>query len=401
MTVKETIKVMVVDDTFPIAKIVARLLEERYRSEIECFTFSEGGEALSFLDQNPAVDIIIADFKMPGMDGISLLRNISVSHPDTRRVLLSGYADMENLTSALNECGIKGFIHKPIQSSQLYVIIDLLMTDIRLSRENAALQEATRQSFMELLSLVYDIMSELSPRLYEYSVHTAELCSKIAVASGMSPEDSDVLTTAARLHAISLLGAEEKIYTTPLSNLSRELRQVYKEYPEASAEMLKSAPKLEREREIIRLHHENVDGSGPLGIPGSDISRGAKILRVCSFYCSMIMFLGADKDSIILEINRKAGKLFDKFIAGVFLKTVSIEMGSMTYPVQVSDIKPGMKLGKDILSRTGGILLPEGTIFNNINLKRLRIYHEFNPLSEVFIVIETEQPDHVSDVASA
>lgn len=390
MTTKDSTKVMIVDDTFPIAKIIARLLEERYRTDIECFTFSDGGEALSFLDENPDINIIIADFKMPGMDGISLLRNISSSHPDTRRVLLSGYADMENLANALNECGIKGFIHKPIQSSQLYVIIDLLMTDIRLSRENAELQEATRQSFMELLSLVYDIMSELAPRLFEYSIHTAEQCQKIASALGMSVEEKDVLSTAARLHAISLLGAEEKIYTMPLSSLPREQREVYKEYPEASAEMLKSAPKLEREREIIRLHHENVDGSGTLGIHGNEMPPGAKILRICAFYCASVMLLGADREAVLLEINRKAGKLFDKAAARAFLKTVSIEMGSMTYPVQVSDIKPGMKLGKDILSNTGGILLPEGTIFNNINLKRLRIYNELNPLNEVFIVIETE-----------
>ena len=242
-------------------------------------------------------------------------------------------------------------------------------------------------------------MSELSPRLFDYSIHTADLCSKTASASGMNAEDSNVLSTAARLHAISLLGAEEKIYTTPQANLPRELRHVYREYPGASAEMLKSAPKLEREREIIRLHHENVDGSGPLNLIGSEISRSAKVLRICSFYCYSVMLLHADKESVMLEINRKSGKFFDKTVAKAFLKTVAIEMGSMTYPVQVSDIKPGMKLGKDIFSKTGGILLPSGTIFNNINLKRLKIYSEFNPLNEVFIVIETDSEiDSVSPV---
>ncbi|OGV36028.1 MAG: hypothetical protein A2020_00810 [Lentisphaerae bacterium GWF2_45_14] len=390
MKTKDPIKVLIVDDTFPIAKIIERLLEERYRSEIICFTLSDGAAAVKFLDENPSVNIIITDFKMPGMDGISLLRNVSAFHPDTRRVLISGYADIENLTNALNECGIKGFINKPIQSSQLYTIIDLLITDIRLSNENAELQEATRKSFMELLSLVYDIMSELSPRLFDYSVHTAGLCAKIAAEYRMSTEEMDVLATAARLHAISLLGAEEKTYTMPLTNLPRELRQVYLKYPEASSEMLKSAPKLEKEREIIRLHHENIDGSGLFKMLGEEIPFSAKILRICSFYCSSVILLGTGKESVMQGINSKSGKFFDKALVGVFLRTVSIEMGSMSYPVLVCDIKPGMKLGMNIYSKTGGVLLPEGTIFNNINIKRLRIYNEFSPLKEIHIVIKTE-----------
>lgn len=387
MTRTGKIKILIVDDTEPIAKLMSDQLEKKYGDNIHIFTAYSGDEAFELMKQTD-IDILISDLEMPGMDGISLLRKSQEDFPDTLRILLSGYADLENLANALNDCGIRNFINKPWKASSLYIIIDSAINEITLLRENARLQEINNKSFLELFSLLNDLISELSPTLFNYSLKTASLCAKIAEEMGYDEENSKDLETAAMLHAISLLGMPTKIYRTHPSQLSGELRAMYAKYPEVSAEMLKSTPRLAAARALIKLHTENVDGSGPLGMKGNNLPVKARILRLCVHYYAAVFLREADKKNTLIEISRKAGTWFDKKCLEVFLKILSKELGAVSYPVRINDLKLGMKLGKDIYSKTKSILLPQGAVINNLNLKRLRIYNELNPIGEVYVIAE-------------
>jgi response regulator RpfG family c-di-GMP phosphodiesterase len=66
---------------------------------------AEGGaEGLEMLDREH-VDLIISDMRMPGMDGATFLAEARQRHPDTVRLLLTGYADMESTIAAINKPG--------------------------------------------------------------------------------------------------------------------------------------------------------------------------------------------------------------------------------------------------------------------------------------------------------
>jgi DNA-binding NtrC family response regulator len=81
---------LVVDDEVEIAKALRRLLRKEFDVELA----HTGDEALLVLEKSP-IDLVLSDFRMPGMNGAELLAEVERRKPGTARVMLSGYADIE------------------------------------------------------------------------------------------------------------------------------------------------------------------------------------------------------------------------------------------------------------------------------------------------------------------
>lgn len=81
------------------------------------FAFSDSGPAaLGLMDEEP-FDVVVSDMKMPGMDGAELLRRVSVTHPHTVRIVLSGHADREAILKAVGPA--HQYLAKPCDADQL------------------------------------------------------------------------------------------------------------------------------------------------------------------------------------------------------------------------------------------------------------------------------------------
>ncbi len=110
----DTIKILIVDDEADAAEILSLRLGRR---KMQTFTAANGLEALEFLKTTP-VDIVLLDVKMPGMDGIEVLRHIKRDHKDIEVIMLSGHADMDVATQGL-ELGAFYYQLKPIDLESL------------------------------------------------------------------------------------------------------------------------------------------------------------------------------------------------------------------------------------------------------------------------------------------
>lgn len=100
---------LLVDDDPNILSALSRLLRrEGYR----ILTAGSGRQGLELLATHP-VQIILSDQRMPEMAGTEFLRRVKELHPDTVRIVLSGYADLESVTQAVNEGAIYKFLYKP------------------------------------------------------------------------------------------------------------------------------------------------------------------------------------------------------------------------------------------------------------------------------------------------
>jgi CheY-like chemotaxis protein len=82
--------ILLVDDSGELREIIALLLRDRGYNVIEA---SSGSAALGALDANPAIDLLIADFAMPGMSGIELLERARAKRPQIRALFITGYVD--------------------------------------------------------------------------------------------------------------------------------------------------------------------------------------------------------------------------------------------------------------------------------------------------------------------
>lgn len=117
-------EVLLVDDELENLDVLAALLEERWT----VFTAPGGPEALELLSEHGPVDLVIADQRMPGMTGVELLKNIADEHPDTVRIVLTAYGDLEPMVDAINLGAVYRFLFKPFDPLEIRTIIEDCMT---------------------------------------------------------------------------------------------------------------------------------------------------------------------------------------------------------------------------------------------------------------------------------
>ena len=119
--------------------------------------FTAPAEALEYISANRA-DVVVSDYLMPEIDGISFLAKVKELKPEATRILLTGYADKENAIKAINDVGLYQYIEKPWENEDLKLIIrNGLEKRILLKRIEDKIQEVT-QAHEELLSLQKDIL---------------------------------------------------------------------------------------------------------------------------------------------------------------------------------------------------------------------------------------------------
>src|SRR6185503_7883860 len=101
-------QVLCVDDEASVLGITTRLLRRRYR----VLAALSGAEGVRLLKEHADVAVIIADMKMPGMDGAEFLRQAREIAPDAVRMLLTGASDVSSTAAAVNSGQLFRFLVK-------------------------------------------------------------------------------------------------------------------------------------------------------------------------------------------------------------------------------------------------------------------------------------------------
>ena len=114
-------------------------------------TANSGPEGLELLSKHK-VDVIISDQRMPGMTGVEFLRAAKVNYPDTIRIVLSGYTELQSVTAAINEGAVYRFLTKPWEDAQLREHIHKAFEYKELLEENQLLDIRIRTTNQELVA---------------------------------------------------------------------------------------------------------------------------------------------------------------------------------------------------------------------------------------------------------
>ena len=126
-------RILVVDDE----EIILSCLREMFGSSYTIFTAPDAREALAMLEREP-VNVVISDYKMPGMDGLSLLIEVKKRYPTSIRVLMTAYADMQLVIRSMNEGEIHRFISKPYKFFEFRRIIEECLGMVRIIERRGA-----------------------------------------------------------------------------------------------------------------------------------------------------------------------------------------------------------------------------------------------------------------------
>jgi DNA-binding NtrC family response regulator len=129
-------RILIVDDEARMAEVVAAALR---RAGHECETSSSGQAALLALEERPA-DVIVTDWKMPGMDGVELLRQLRARRPGVPVILLTAHGTVPSAVAAMRE-GAFDYVTKPFDNDELRAIVARALELTRLQRENRWLRQ--------------------------------------------------------------------------------------------------------------------------------------------------------------------------------------------------------------------------------------------------------------------
>ena len=153
----ETI-VLVDDEEMVLTSLSSFLMLE---TEYEVRTFLSPGEALDFINGN-RVDMVISDYLMPEMDGISFLAKVRETKPQIPRIILTGYADKENAIKAINDIGLFQYIEKPWDNDQLQIIIRNGLEKHRLATELQRKISEINKAYSDLQGIQQEILKAFS-----------------------------------------------------------------------------------------------------------------------------------------------------------------------------------------------------------------------------------------------
>lgn len=158
----EVVKILCVDDEKNVLRALQRLfMDEDY----EILTASNGAEALELLtEQQKSVQLVISDYRMPGMDGVEFLKQVNERWPATIRIVLSGYADTASVVDAINEGQIYKFIPKPWNDEELKSTISKALEVYFLRLKNERLSDELMEAYLRLEGINANLEQEVRNR---------------------------------------------------------------------------------------------------------------------------------------------------------------------------------------------------------------------------------------------
>ncbi len=149
--------ILLVDDEPEILELLKRQLEAR---NFIIFTAQSGNEALEQL-QGKSIDILVADVRMPGMDGITLLERAVEMHTDLQSVVITGHGDLDTALRAMR-LGAYNFLLKPVGIAELEINLKNCLEKIQLRKKVAMQQEDLQKAHDELEIRVAERTEELT-----------------------------------------------------------------------------------------------------------------------------------------------------------------------------------------------------------------------------------------------
>ncbi|MEO6810473.1 MAG: hybrid sensor histidine kinase/response regulator [Isosphaeraceae bacterium] len=172
---------LIVDDEPDVLESLRHLFHRRYR----VLTASSGTEALRLFDQEP-IHVILSDQRMPGMTGDELLSQVRELHPDTIRLLFTGYADIQAVIKAVNQGGIFRYILKPWDVAELETIIGQGADQYNLLAERRRLIAELQTANTQLTHANQELAESDALKSAFLEVASHELNTPITVVQGMS-----------------------------------------------------------------------------------------------------------------------------------------------------------------------------------------------------------------------
>lgn len=406
--------VLFVDDEPNILASLRRLFRS---SGYKVLTAESGPAGLLVLEQEP-VDLVVSDMRMPDMDGARFLELVRQRRPDTVRLLLTGYSDIDSILAAINRGEIYRYITKPWDDNDIMLVVRHALERRALELEKERLEALTRSQNEQLKELNLGLEMKVAERTAEllasrdtimeankrlksnfittikifsgmiemrggslagHSRRVADLARRIAVKLGLGATETQEVFIAGLLHDIGKIGFTDELLGLPVNLVVGDNLGLFRKHPVRAEQLLMPLEDLRGVAGVLRAQMERFDGGGfPDGLAGELIPLGARILALASDYDNLQ--LGALVQRRVLEADARqivydsAGKRYDPVVVAAFRALLEGDPVSRARDLAAvaAYLKPGMVLSRDLVTAEGLMLLSADHVLDERNVQQVR-----------------------------
>lgn len=410
---QETFNILFVDDEENVLKALKRLFIDE---DFEIFTASSGKDGLEILTNNEFA-VIVSDQRMPEMTGTDFLLKAKELYPDTIRIILTGYADINAAMNAINEAGAYRYITKPWNDRELLHIIKESVGRYRLVKENKFLLDLTKKqkeeletwskeleyyvqlhtidlskkdkelkilnerlqkNFKELMEGFLILVGLRGKNIRSHSEKVAMISTEMAKKIPLTAIEINIITAAGHLHDIGKIGISDVVLFKEVEELSTDEMSQYTKHPLNGQMAVSITEDLKNAGVLIRHHHENYDGSGfPDKLKGEKIPLGSKLISLADKFERLTRY--SDAEDALKIIKSMLGKEFDPDLFN-YLETVVYEQKSTLFSsddiieaeLSFKDLRPSLVISRDVIGGSGLILIKKDTVLTDKNIELLK-----------------------------
>jgi len=320
---------LVVDDEERLRQVLTHVMR---RDGFQCIEASNGIEALEQLQRYP-VSLVLTDLRMPGMDGMELLRQVRARHSDVAVMMITAVPDVQAAVECL-AIGAMDYLTKPFYLEEVRARVIQAMDRRRLILENRDYQERLKervelqasrleQMFLAGVQALAEALELKDPYTRGHSVRVSQYSSILARALQLEDDVVRQIELGGHVHDIGKIGVREAVLNKT-EKLTEEEYEHIMIHPlvgwRVLAPLLGDAPIA---LNIVRSHHERMDGRGiPDGLVGDTIPLEARIVAVADAIDAMTSgrpYRGNELtlDEALEELQRNAGTQFDAQIVAI------------------------------------------------------------------------------------
>lgn len=326
--------VVIVDDQATSRQILAEIIRKTVDT-VEIQLFEGAPEALEWMETTTP-DLVIADYKMPGMDGVEFTRRIrELPHvSDVPVVIVTIVEDREVRYKAL-EAGATDFLTKPVDRHECAARCRNLLTlrnQQHIIRDRADwLEQQVRFATSEVRERERETLLRLAKagefrdeETFNHVLRVKRYTKLIALDLGYPEEEAEVVGLAATLHDIGKVGIPDGILLKT-GRYTESERMLMQQHTRLGHNILKDSPSkyLQMGAVIALNHHENFGGTGyPSGLAGDDIPMAARIVAVADVFDALTSRRPYKRpwslEAAFDYLNEQSGEQFDPVCVEIF-----------------------------------------------------------------------------------
>jgi response regulator RpfG family c-di-GMP phosphodiesterase len=323
---------LIVDDDAQVRQSMAKVVEGQGLATAQV---ANAEDALALLDEIGEVPLCITDIFMPGMDGVSFLRQVRQLYPDMAVIMLTGAADVTSAVECL-KLGALDYLTKPAVLDEVRARVANALEKRELVLQNRMYQQSlesrvreldrrNRESLLNGVEMLVFALEAKDAFTSGHSLRVKEFTVKTAVQLGYSGDALAEVDLGSRLHDIGKIGIREAVLHKPGPLTPDEFEHI-KLHTLLGERILRpflsSQPVVLK---IVRSHHERMDGTGfPDGLEGDNIPMEARIVAVADAYDAMTTNRAyrAPRTPVaaVEELHRVSGSQFDPAVVDAFLR---------------------------------------------------------------------------------